>query len=204
MSELSKKKVIGITGSMGSGKSQVASYLSKQYPVLDCDQVNAKLLRKGELGYFHLTQFPWIELDAKGEIDKKKMAQTIFHEDAKKEKVENILHPLILTEMKRWISKQESKLIFVEVPLLFESHMEEYFDSIWCIVVSNEIALERLYTYRNFTYEQAKDRISKQMSVKEKMQRSTIIIENNDSLKDLENEIQKALKKEADTLGRNE
>ena len=204
MPKLSKTKVIGITGSMGSGKSKVASYLSKQYPVLDCDQVNAKLLKKGEAGYFYLIQLPWIVLDAQGEIDKKKMAQTIFNDNTKKKKVESILHPLILVEMKRWISKQEAKFVFVEVPLLFESHMEDYFESIWCIVVSDKIALERLFNYRNFTYEQAKERISKQMSPKEKMERSTIIIKNNKSVEDLEIEIKKALKKEEDAIVRNE
>ena len=51
MSKLSKKKVIGITGSMGSGKSEISRYLRKKYPVLDCDQVNADLLKKGNLGY---------------------------------------------------------------------------------------------------------------------------------------------------------
>ena len=51
MSKLSKKKVIGITGSMGSGKSEISRYLKNKYPVLDCDQVNADLLKKGNLGY---------------------------------------------------------------------------------------------------------------------------------------------------------
>ena len=41
-----KKKVIGITGSMGSGKSEISRYLRKKYPVLDCDQVNADLLKR--------------------------------------------------------------------------------------------------------------------------------------------------------------
>lgn len=50
MSKMSKKKVIGITGSMGSGKSEISRYLRKKYPVLDCDQVNADLLKKGKFG----------------------------------------------------------------------------------------------------------------------------------------------------------
>ena len=57
MSKLSKKKVIGITGSMGSGKSEISRYLRKKYPVLDCDQVNADLLKKGNLGYQKLNDF---------------------------------------------------------------------------------------------------------------------------------------------------
>ncbi len=201
---MSKKKVIGITGSMGSGKSKVASFLAKHYPVLDCDQVNAQLLEKGEKGYSYLTQLPWIVLDEKEQIDKKKMAQEIFNNEKKKKIVENILHPLILDEMKIWISKQASGFVFIEVPLLFESQMEAYFDSIWCVVVSKEIAFERLFKYRNFTLEQAKERIDQQMSVEEKKKRSSFVIENNGSLKDLEEEIHKTLRKEEVLFVRNE
>lgn len=101
--------------------------------------------------------------------------------------------------------KTRSKICLCRSPaFLFESHMEDYFESIWCIVVSDKIALERLFNYRNFTYEQAKERISKQMSPKEKMERSTIIIKNNKSVEDLEIEIKKALKKEEDAIVRNE
>ena len=51
MSKLSKKKVIGITGSMGSGKSEISRYLRKKYPVLDCDQVNAPVLSTIQSAY---------------------------------------------------------------------------------------------------------------------------------------------------------
>ena len=63
MSKLSEKKVIGITGSMGSGKSEIARYLRNKYPVLDCDQVNADLLKKGNLGYQKLKEMNIVELD---------------------------------------------------------------------------------------------------------------------------------------------
>ena len=67
MSKLSKKKVIGITGSMGSGKSEISRYLRKKYPVLDCDQVNADLLKKGNLGYQKLNDLRIVELYSNGQ-----------------------------------------------------------------------------------------------------------------------------------------
>ena len=72
MSKMSKKKVIGITGSMGSGKSEISRYLRKKYPVLDCDQVNADLLKKGNLGYQKLNDLHIVELDSNGEIIKER------------------------------------------------------------------------------------------------------------------------------------
>ena len=70
MSKMSKKKVIGITGSMGSGKSEISRYLRNKYPVLDCDQVNADLLKKGNLGYEKLKKMNIVELDSNGQIIK--------------------------------------------------------------------------------------------------------------------------------------
>ena len=78
MSKLSKKKVIGITGSMGSGKSEISRYLRKKYPVLDCDQVNADLLKKGNLGYQKLNDLHIVELDSNGEIIKESLASYMF------------------------------------------------------------------------------------------------------------------------------
>ena len=71
MHTLSEKKMIAITGSMGSGKSEVSKYVSQLYPVIDCDKINAHLLEKGEKGYHKLIQLDWVVLDKNGQIDKK-------------------------------------------------------------------------------------------------------------------------------------
>ncbi len=195
MHELSKKKVIAITGTIGSGKSKVSSILSKKYPVIDCDKINAKLLQKGEEGYNCLIQLPWIELDEKGEIDKKKMASKIFLNQNLKNDVENILHPLIFKKIEEWIKKQNSDLIFVEVPLLFEIQAQDRFDEVWCIVCDLDKALYRLQTYRNFTKEDAEARIHNQLDVDYKKKYSDVVIENNESIEELEKEIEKILKR---------
>ena len=99
MSKLSEKKVIGITGSMGSGKSEIARYLKNKFPVLDCDQVNADLLKKGNLGYQKLNEMNIIELDSQGQIIKEKLASYMFSCDQNRKQVEAILHPLIFEKM---------------------------------------------------------------------------------------------------------
>ena len=84
MSILSKKKIIGITGSIGAGKSKVAAYLRQTYPVLDCDKVNAQLLKKGNEGYKALRFLGWVPTLENQEIDKKGMAQAMFQSPEKK------------------------------------------------------------------------------------------------------------------------
>lgn len=196
MSKMSKKKVIGITGSMGSGKSEISRHLRKKYPVLDCDQVNADLLKKGNLGYQKLNDLHIVELDSNGEIIKESLASYMFSNEEHRKQVEAILHPLIFDEMHKWIHEQESLIVFVEMPILFEISAQEHFDSIWCVVADLDVALSRLQTYRNFTREQALARLVSQMNPEEKMAKSDIVLRNNSTVEQLHMQIEDALKEE--------
>ena len=196
MSKLSKKKVIGITGSMGSGKSEISRYLAKKYPVLDCDHVNADLLKKGNLGYQKLNELHIVQLDAQKEIKKESLASYMFSKEENRKRVESILHPLIFEQMHTWIQEQESPIVFVEMPLLFEISAQDHFDSIWCVVADLDVALSRLQTYRNFTREQALARLVSQMNPEKKMAQSNIILYNNGTVAHLHEQIEDALKKE--------
>lgn len=196
MSKMSKKKVIGITGSMGSGESEISRYLRKKYPVLDCDQVNADLLKKGNLGYQKLNDLHIVELDSNGEIIKESLASYMFSNVEHRKQVEAILHPLIFDEMHKWIHEQESLIVFVEMPILFEISAQEHFDSIWCVVADLDVALSRLQTYRNFTREQALARLVSQMNPEEKMAKSDIVLRNNSTVEQLHMQIEDALKEE--------
>lgn len=196
MSKMSKKKVIGITGSMGSGKSEISRYLRNKYPVLDCDQVNADLLKKGNLGYEKLKKMNIVELDSNGQIIKESLASYMFSNEKYRKQVEAILHPLIFDEMHKWICEQDSSIVFVEMPILFEISAQEHFDSIWCVVADLDVALSRLQTYRNFTREQALARLVSQMNPEEKMAKSDIVLRNNSTVEQLHMQIEDALKEE--------
>ena len=196
MSKLSKKKVIGITGSMGSGKSEISRYLKNKYPVLDCDQVNADLLKKGNLGYQKLNDLRIVELDSNGQIIKESLASYMFSKAEHRKQVEAILHPLIFEQMHKWIYEQESSIVFVEMPILFEISAQDHFDSIWCVVADLDVALSRLQTYRNFTREQALARLVSQMNPEEKMAKSDIVLQNNGTVEQLHKQIEEALKEE--------
>ena len=196
MSKLSKKKVIGITGSMGSGKSEISRDLRKKYPVLDCDQVNADLLKKGNLGYQKLNDLRIVELDSNGQIIKESLASYMFSKAEHRKQVEAILHPLIFEQMHKWIYEQESSIVFVEMPILFEISAQDHFDSIWCVVADLDVALSRLQTYRNFTREQALARLVSQMNPEEKMAKSDIVLQNNGTVEQLHKQIEEALKEE--------
>ena len=195
MSKLSKKTVIAITGSMGSGKSKVSEILSHFFPVIDCDRVNEDLLKKGNEGYFALISKPYIHLLEDGQIDKVDMAKSMFTNTSIKSEVEHILHPLIFEEIDRFVQAQRKNFVFVEVPLLFEIEAQNHFDQVWCVVCDEEVALHRLETYRHVSNQEAKRRLKSQMSVDEKIKRSSFVLYNNGSIEELKEQIMKELER---------
>lgn len=181
---------IAITGSIGSGKSTVSSYLrAKGYDVFDCDEYNAYLLEKNHIGYKRVKEaFP--DCFNKGQLDKKALADTIFNNKKEKDKLEAILHPLIIKEMLR--KSKKTDLFFAEVPLLFEKDLEGYFDHNLLVVADDEKVLKRLIK-RGLSEADAKRRLKAQMSVSKKIKRAEEIIYNNSTLSNLYNKIDKWL-----------
>ena len=180
---------IAITGTIGSGKSTVASYLrNKGYFVFDCDDVNRELLNSGIL----VEYFP--ECYDDDLLDKKKLANIVFNDEKKRLLLESIMHPSIIERMKKESGKHDP--FFAEVPLLFEVNWDKYFDEILLVVVDEKIALERLVD-RGLSIEESKQRIKNQMSIKEKIERSDVIIYNNSSLFSLYEKIDRWLSKNA-------
>lgn len=172
---------IAITGTIGSGKTEVSIYLrNKGYFVFDCDAYNAYLLEKDNIGYFLVKEeFP--ECFINDELDKKKLADIIFNDEKRKKVLEDIMHPLILDAMN---SYEDSDPFFCEVPLLFETNWDRYFDKSLLVIADEKDVLDRLIN-KGYDIESAKQRISSQMSVIEKSKRATQIIYNNGSLDDL-------------------
>ena len=180
---------IAITGTIGSGKSTVASYLrNKGHFVFDCDEVNRELLNSDVL----IDYFP--ECYDDGLLDKKKLANIVFNDEKKRLLLESIMHPLILERMKKESGKHDP--FFAEVPLLFEVNWDKYFDKVLLVVVDEKTTLNRLVA-RGLTIEESQQRIKNQMSIKEKIERSDVIIYNDSSLFSLYEKIDRWLSEHA-------
>ena len=178
---------IAITGTIGSGKSEAANYLRKiGYDVFDCDEVNRRILK--DRGY-ELLYNDFSECFDDKILNKARLASVIFNDKQRKDKLESILHPLILNEL----LKKDDDPLFAEVPLLFESNWDIYFDYSILIVCDEDIALQRLEN-RGICVDEAKSRIFNQMSVQEKIKKASIIIYNNGSLDELYSAIENCLK----------
>ncbi len=181
--------VIGITGSMGAGKSTLTKLLAKRIPTNDCDAINAKLLQPGQAGYNALKEAGLLFLQADGQIDRPAMANAMFENPKARQQMESILHPLILQKMQEWIEQQEG-LCAVEVPLLFELGLEDHFDAIWTVICSQDVALKRLEQGRHIAKSEALRRLALQYPPQQKAKKSDAVLVNDTDVKALEDQVE--------------
>lgn len=169
--------VIGITGSIGSGKSLVSNYLIKKgYKVLDADLISKEVFDKNIKRIKKLFPNAFVG----GKIDKKQIALEIFNSNILKEKLENIIHPEVLKIIKMEIKKNKDLLLFVDVPLLYETSYKKIFDKIIVVYVSKEKQIERLMKRDNIDKEYALKKIASQLSMEEKKRLADFVIDNNE------------------------
>ncbi|MFM1539163.1 dephospho-CoA kinase, partial [Helcococcus bovis] len=114
-----KSKIIGITGSIATGKSTVSNILkNKGYTVLDLDKIAHELMKKCEKNYINILSYFGDEiLDEDGEIDRKKLGNIVFNDEKKLKKLNNLTHPNIFYTILGKINSLEEKIIFIDNPL---------------------------------------------------------------------------------------
>lgn len=175
------KTIIGLTGSIASGKSAAAEIFKKLGAyVLSADDLSAKYFAlniQRVQAYF-------------GTTDKQKIAAAVFADADKKTWLENLLHPAILAEAGQSIKESQNKIIVFDVPLLFESGLQESFDLTVCIAAPYELRLKRAIA-RGLSRSDFKQRDSSQMPQEEKIKKAEIVLENDAELQDLEVKITK-------------
>ncbi|WP_233541858.1 MULTISPECIES: dephospho-CoA kinase [Coprobacillaceae] len=190
-------KVIGITGSIACGKSTVTDYLLKLgYQVVDSDKISREALTKDLDCIFQVEQlFDCVE---NGKVDRKKLGRIIFHDEKAKKQLEGIIHPYVIKKLKQAIQSCQDSVIFLDIPLLYESHLEYLCDEIMVVYLSEEKQLERLMKRDHIDQDYARVIMNNQISIEEKKKRAQIIIDNNgtiDQLYDQLNQFVKGLRK---------
>ena len=184
--------MIALSGSIGSGKSEVCRYIAeKGYKMISCDAVNSELLQKAEVQQ-KLAELLGCPLE---QLNRQYIAQRIFSSMDDRKTVEEYLHGQIWKEIERWYQQnQDEEFLFVEVPLLFETGWDYRFDYNVVIYASEEQIYQRLTTQRRMSVREIAQRLSQQLPAEEKKQRADYVIENLKSLKSLHENTEKFLK----------
>lgn len=178
--------LIGITGSIGTGKSLVGDILSEYGAlVIDTDNIVRDILStKNQISQTIVNEFDGSILlqSSKEYIDRKALAVLVFSDALKRKKLELIIHPEVQRQVEQTVlSNTEKSIIAVLIPLLFECSLEHFYDETWCVICDDAIQLKRLLD-KGYATHDAKARISAQFSQEEKAKRADFIINNSGSL----------------------
>ncbi|QJD83925.1 dephospho-CoA kinase [Cohnella herbarum] len=179
---------IGLTGGIATGKSTVAKLLTDRGAILiDLDGIAREVVEPGQPSLLAIAErFGHTVIQADGTLDRKKLGSIVFADAAERKALEAITHPAIRTVMKRRMADHESgnpdKLVVVDVPLLFESKLESYFERIMVVYVPRDSQLRRLMERDKLTAEEAEKRLRAQMDIEDKRLKADILIDNSGSL----------------------
>ncbi len=181
---------IGVTGSAGSGKSLVCKRLGELGLVtLDCDIIARQVVEPGEAGFKDIVGlFGSRVLSDQGGLDRARLRNILLNDPGARKKIESVLHPKILERMNLAIDSADYgslKAVAVEVPLLFESGMDAYFDVTLAVVAENQALVERVSRRDGVSENDAGKMLALQMTQAEKMSRADHVIFNNGSLPEL-------------------
>ncbi len=129
---------VGITGSIASGKSLVTAALRElKYPAFDADFEVRKLYENQDIQKKVLQLFPNLST-----INKEYIAKIIYNDTQKRLELNNIFHPLIETKLLEYLTQHQG-LVFADIPLLYETNLERYFDYVICAYAPDYVRLKR-------------------------------------------------------------
>lgn len=161
------KRVVGITGGIASGKSNVCSIIRNSgFQVIDCDKISHDIILKGTKAYDQIiNEFGDGFIDDEGQINRKKLGKLVFNDLKAKKVLEAITHPIIKEELNKQINDSNEELLFVETPLLYEAKLEEIFDYVICVFLPKKIQVERLIVREGIDEDYALAKIHSQMDL---------------------------------------
>lgn len=174
-------QVIGLTGSIGMGKSTIATMLGALgMPVHDADACVARLLgRNGGAVQYVARQFPDVVLPKKRTIDRQKLSDIVFSDADARARLERIVHPLVRAEQDTFLlkcRKMGMSRCVLDIPLLFETGAEQRMDAVICASAPYFIQAQRVLSRPGMTYERFTAILSTQMDDVDKCRMSDYVI----------------------------
>ncbi len=182
-------KKVALTGGISSGKSTVGSLFKDQGAyVLDADVIVHQLLDHPSV-QSQIIQLLGPQIQADGKINRKKVAEIVFHDFEKLNRLENMLHPLVREEVEekfKEISKEKKWTLFVvEIPLLFETEAEKFYDATVAVIAPENQCKTRYAHKHPFGQKSFEMRVKRQLPQTEKAKRADFVLVNDGTFEDL-------------------
>ncbi len=193
--------VIGVTGSIGTGKSTVSGMFRRMgAAVIDADEISHLIMEPGKPAWKKVVAvFGKKILRCDGYIDRKALGKIVFSEKKELDRLCGILHPEIYRHMRAAVSRirraDNSAIIVLDVPLLLESGGRRYIDALVAVAAPRRVQIERACGKLGISRSEALKRIAAQMPLKEKVAAADYVVDNGGSPIATEKQVRQIWKK---------
>jgi len=195
---VNNEMIIGLTGSIASGKSTVSKMLKQLgYPIVDADEIARLVVEPGTSVIKRIGEtFGEEVLNEDGSLNRETLGGRIFGNVEEREKLNSIIHPAIREEMLR---QREDHLtagantVIMDIPLLFESKLQSFVEKIIVVSVTPEVQAQRLIARNQLTETEASKRISSQLPMEIKEAGADAVINNNGTIEETEKQLQEII-----------
>jgi dephospho-CoA kinase len=191
------RRIIGLTGGIGTGKTTVSNYLANQYqlPVLDADLLAREAVQQGSpilteifSHYGDRVKLP------NNNLNRQALGEIIFNDAQEKSWLESKIHPYVRSRFIAQLAELNADIIILAIPLLFEANLTDLVTEIWVVSCDRALQIQRLQQRNRLTISQVINRIDSQIPLATKIERADVVLDNNSTLEYLFAQIDRALK----------
>ncbi|MCI5510334.1 MAG: dephospho-CoA kinase [Oliverpabstia sp.] len=197
--EVLKMKVIGVTGGVGAGKSEILTYIAENWDaaVVETDEVGYLVMRPGKSCFAPIVELfgPGI-LQEDGTLDRAKIAELVFGDKELLEKLNAIVHPAVKRYIQKAIDRErelDTDIFIVESALLVEDKYNAICDELWYIYADEETRTERLMKNRGYSKEKILSIFANQLSEDEFSEQCDFEIDNSGDFEDTKEQIKRRM-----------
>ncbi|HEY9833067.1 MAG TPA: dephospho-CoA kinase [Stenomitos sp.] len=184
----SQQRRIGLTGGISTGKTTISNYLAHhhQLPILDADIYAKEAVQPGSPILSEIFERYGVAVKLPdGTLNRKCLGEIIFNNLDEKQWLEQQIHPYVRDRFQSELDTVIAPTVVLVIPLLFEAEMTDLVTEIWVVCCSPEQQLQRMMERDHLSLEQAQARINNQLSLKEKMARADVVLDNSSTLEAL-------------------
>jgi len=190
------KRIIGLTGGIGTGKTTVSNYLADTYqlPILDADIYARDAVQPGSPVLNRIiTRYGSDVKLADRTLNRKRLGEIVFPNPKERQWLEQQIHPYVRDRIKSQLNTLESETVVLVIPLLFEANMTDLVTEIWVVRCPQDQQIQRIQERDRLSLEQAQSRLDSQLPLAEKVARADVVLDNSSTRDSLLQQVDRAL-----------
>ena len=174
--------------------------------VIDADEVAHEVTSPGSAGFKEIIEeFGEDLLTAEGNLNRKKLGEIVFSDKEALSKLNAIVHPLVIENIRQMLVKIEcSPCVVLDVPLLFESGMDDLCDEVWVVAVDEDTQVKRLMERDGYNLDEATRRVNAQMPLEEKVRRAHRVLDNTGTIEETKRQVDELFEGVMQTIQKSE